>query len=288
MREVAPGDIVFSYAGGVVAAIGVARSFAYEAPKPAEFGSAGPNWSRIGWRVDVLFHELDVRVKPSEYADRIVPLLPTRYSPLSQKATGLQSVYLTLVPNRLADALVGLIGEEARNVRAALDDRSSAFSDSAVGLAEWEQYLSDTVAQDMTIEDSERKAIILARRGQGKFKSSVLALEGRCRITGVDRVEHLRASHIKPWRDCSTAGERLDGENGFLMTPSIDHLFDRGFISFDSKGQLLISPIAHRQSLLRMGVDVERQANVGRFSSGQNAYLEYHRDQVFLQAKIRL
>jgi len=40
---------------------------------------------------------------------------------------------------------------------------------------------------------------------------------------------HLVASHCKPWRD-STNGERLDGENGLLLTQSIDHLFDRGFI----------------------------------------------------------
>ncbi len=58
----------------------------------------------------------------------------------------------------------------------------------------------------------------------------VQALEQRCRITGVDRPEHLRASHSKPWRDSDNA-ERLDGENGLLLTPSIDHLFDRGFIS---------------------------------------------------------
>jgi hypothetical protein len=51
------------------------------------------------------------------------------------------------------------------------------------------------------------------------------------RITGVGRREHLRASHIQPWRD-SENDARLDGENGLLLTPTIDHLFDRGFISF--------------------------------------------------------
>jgi len=49
----------------------------------------------------------------------------------------------------------------------------------------------------------------------------------------VDRPEHLRASHCKPWCDCESNEERLNGENGLLLTPSIDHLFDRGFISFE-------------------------------------------------------
>jgi hypothetical protein len=74
----------------------------------------------------------------------------------------------------------------------------------------------------------------------------------RRRITGVERIEHLRASHCKPWRDSSDP-ERLDAENGLLLTPSIDHLFDRGFIAFE----------------------------------GQKRYLEFRRERVFLEARVR-
>ena len=77
--------------------------------------------------------------------------------------------------------------------------------------------------------------------------------------------------------------ERLDGENGLLLTPSIDHLFDRGFISFENDGGLLISPVAHRPSLQRMGVKTEERVNVGSFSEGQTHYLEFHRDSIFLK-----
>jgi hypothetical protein len=45
----------------------------------------------------------------------------------------------------------------------------------------------------------------------------------------VGLIEHLRASHCKPWRD-ATNEERLNRENGLLLTPSIDHLFERGAI----------------------------------------------------------
>jgi hypothetical protein len=74
------------------------------------------------------------------------------------------------------------------------------------------------------------------------------------RITGVENPVHLVASHCKPWRD-STNDERLNGGNGLLLTPSIDHLFDRGFIGFEDNGKLIISPVAHRPSLQRMGID---------------------------------
>ena len=73
-------------------------------------------------------------------------------------------------------------------------------------------------------------------------------IERRCRITGADNPIHLVASHCKPWCDSSNE-ERLNGEDGLLLTPSIDHLFDCGFIGFEDSGRLVISPVAHLHSL---------------------------------------
>src|SRR5450432_906030 len=127
--------------------------------------------------------------------------------------------------------------------------------------------------------ETEREAIVLARRGQGTFKANMMRIERACRITGVTREEHLRASHCKPWRDASNQ-ERLDGENGLLLTPSIDHLFDRGFIGFDNNGDLIVSPVAHLESLQKMGLDPKRTKNVGSFANGQSHYIEFHRENV--------
>ena len=88
--------------------------------------------------------------------------------------------------------------------------------------------------QDTQIPVTEKRQVILARRGQGKFRERVSMIERACRITQVNRPEHLIASHCKPWRDCESNDERLDGENGLLLTPTVDHLFDRGFISFEN------------------------------------------------------
>jgi len=94
----------------------------------------------------------------------------------------------------------------------------------------------------------------------------------------------LIASHCKPWRD-ATDDERLNGENGLLLTPSIDHLFDRGFIGFENNGELIISPVAHRPSLRRMGIETEKTANVGVFTLGQKAFLGFHRNEVLLRVQ---
>jgi putative restriction endonuclease len=57
---------------------------------------------------------------------------------------------------------------------------------------------------------------------------------------------------------------------------SIDHLFDRGFIGFKDSGTLIISLVAHRPSLERMG-ETKCIVNVGRFTQGQRKFLEFHR-----------
>lgn len=284
MRVVAPGDGIFSFAKTQISAIGIAKSHGYEAPKPLAFGAAGAYWDKIGWRVDVHFIELAHTIRPADYIELIRPLLPDRYSPLLPNGRGLQSVYLTIVDGALATLLIDLIGANARAIFAGQVLTEGATFSPAIGLAEWEEHEIDSVKASSTLAMTEIQAIVMARRGQGLFKSRVAKIEKACRITGVDRPEHLIASHCKPWRD-STNDERLDGENGLLLTPDADHLFDRGYIGFENNGDLIISPVVQRQSLIKMGIDPGSLTNVGTFSSGQRRYLEFHRDEVLLTSR---
>src|ERR1700761_9525185 len=64
MREVAPGDLIFSFADTLIKAIGAARSYCYECPKPEEFGSAGLNWNVVGWRVEIEWMRLLHEIRP--------------------------------------------------------------------------------------------------------------------------------------------------------------------------------------------------------------------------------
>ncbi len=284
MREVAPGDLVFSFADTLIKSIGIARSNAYEAPKPLEFGETGAYWDKIGWRVDVSFVPLKHVIRPSQHMAVLGPLLPKKYGPLRSNGHGLQAIYLTELPEPLAITLVDLIGREARNILDGLRLSDIVSPSVALGLAQWEEHEIAKVSTDKTMPETTRQAVVLARRGQGLFKQNVMKREHRCRLTHVDRPEHLRASHCKPWRDASN-DERLDGENGLLLTPDADHLFDRGFISFDDGGDVLVSPVAHVESLIRMGLDPAGLKNVGKFTSGQKQYLAFHRNEVFLQTQ---
>jgi putative restriction endonuclease len=286
MREVAPGDLVFSFCDTRIRAVGIARSVAYEAPKPDEFEGAGRNWNAIGWRIDVQFQERTSAVRPADWIEQLRPLLPSRYSPLRPNGHGIQSVYLTSLNRPLALALADLVGSDvAALARTEIAQETEAFAPNAE-LFVWEEHLRETIERDPQLSSTDRESLILARRGQGVFRQRVQRFESFCRVTRVDRGEHLRASHCKPWRD-SSHDERLDGENGLLLTPSIDHLFDRGFISFRENGDLLVSPVAHRSSLIKMGVPTDQALNVGGFSRGQSRFLEYHRDAVFLRSQLR-
>lgn len=280
MREVAPGDLVLSFSDTRILAVGIAQSYCWECPKPLEFGAAGQNWENIGWRVNVEFRPLAQTIRPKDHIDLLRPLLPARYAPLQPNGNGLQSVYLTELPAPLAGMLLSLIGEEVAPIAEAASDVSPVASDD---LELWERRLEQSVADDAAIPETDRLAIVLARSGQGLFKKRVSRIESRCRITRVENPVHLVASHCKPWRDASNE-ERLDGENGLLLTPSIDHLFDRGFIGFEDSGRLIISPVAHHPSLERMGIEVAGRMNVGAFSSGQKRFLDFHRNAVLLQA----
>lgn len=285
MREVSPGDLVFCFADSRIRAFGLANSHAYEAPKPPEFGDAGRNWNDIGWRVDISFSGIATEFRPSQWMERLRPLLPAKYAPLQQDGRGVQSIYLTRLPAPLALALADLIGAEISAIARNELTAELAHAAPRPDLVLWEEHLRSEIQSNVSIPDTEREALILARRGQGRFREGVQLFERHCRVTRVDRPEHLRASHCKPWRDSNHA-ERLDPENGLLLTPSIDHLFDRGFISFESTGRLLVSPVAHPESLAKMGVPVDRSLDVGVFSSGQSRFLEYHRDAVFLRANV--
>jgi putative restriction endonuclease len=280
MREVAPGDLIFSFMDTRILAVGIAQSYCWESPKPLEFGTAGENWENIGWKVKVSFTKLTNKVRPKDHIELLRPLLPARYSPLQPNGNGLQSVYLTEVPASLAEVLIGLIGQEIAPIALAARGVKPVPADD---LDSWERKIEQEVASNSAIPETDRLALVRARSGQGLFKERVGKIESRCRITGVDNPVHLIASHCKPWRD-STNEERLNGENGLLLTPSIDHLFDRGFIGFEDNGTLIISPVAHRPSLQRMGIEIERVVNVGGFTSGQKQFLEFHRSAVLLQS----
>ena len=120
--------------------------------------------------------------------------------------------------------------------------------------------------------------LILARLGQGKFRSDVLTLwNGACAVTGCKVVDALRASHIRPWRN-SDHRQRRDPENGLPLTASLDALFDRGLITFSDAGDMLVSEMIDGADRALFGIPTRLRR---RPSPKQKEFLSYHRECVF-------
>lgn len=137
--------------------------------------------------------------------------------------------------------------------------------------------LSAITQLDTTLTVKQRLA--LARIGQGRFRNRVLDRWGyRCAVTGSKTLCAIRASHIMPWNVCDNA-QRVDPDNGLPLIASLDALFDRGVISFEDCGKLLVSDslLSIEYQFFHLG-----EASLRREpSTSMKKYLCYHREHVF-------
>ena len=209
MRRADPGDIVLSYADGKIGNIGRVTEFAFTAPKPEEFGETGAYWNKEGWLLPVFWTPLAVPVRPKDMIARLGPLLPKTHSPIRPgTGDGNQGVYLASIPEPVFDTVMA---GAAYNAAALYRGGANSLNFQVVS-----ELLDDIVerriAADLELEDTIRTSVIQARRGQGKFRANVEAVERACRLTGITNPTLLIASHIKPWRLCNTA-QRTPGRH---------------------------------------------------------------------------
>lgn len=128
------------------------------------------------------------------------------------------------------------------------------------------------------INETEKLRLTKSRIGQGIYRSNLMQIESKCRVTGLTDSNYLIASHIKPWSH-SDDSEKLDGNNGLLLSPHIDKLFDQGYISFTNNGRILISEKINPDVILKWGIN--KKLNIGSLNRHQAKYLEYHQSNIF-------
>jgi HNH endonuclease len=137
---------------------------------------------------------------------------------------------------------------------------------------------------DSNLPTAEKFNLVRARVGQGKFRQQVMQRwRNACAVTGCQVSAMLRASHIKPWRDCVNASEQLSADNGLMLTANLDALFDRGLISFDKTGAMLISPEISDLDTKSLGLKSARL--LIRPSEWQDRFLAYHRQTFGFEVK---
>lgn len=122
------------------------------------------------------------------------------------------------------------------------------------------------------------------RSGQGRYKLAVIDLWQTCSVTGCANPALLVASHIVAHKN-ALPNERLDPHNGLLLTPNLDKLFDRGLISFDDHGKILIARRVDEKILSHFGIHASMKL---RFIPPKTAeYLARHRTAFLERDSIR-
>jgi hypothetical protein len=131
------------------------------------------------------------------------------------------------------------------------------------------------------IQNTTERALVYARVGQGKFGWAVRQLwNNRCAVTGSSTQKAIEACHIKCWADSNNI-ERLDPNNGLLLTASLHKLFDAGYISFEASGKMIVSPELSRAEQKIFGIIGKRLSKKPSVATAK--YLAYHRNQMFLR-----
>lgn len=144
----------------------------------------------------------------------------------------------------------------------------------------WEDCF-ETIADSVDIT-TEYMATIKARVGQAKYRQQLLEkYVGRCVITGISQSKLLVASHIKPWSVCSDV-ERVDVENGLLLSANMDRLFDSGLLTFGQEGRMFISNFVSEENRSKLHISKDTVIDL-HGSSRLFQYMEYHRDVLFVR-----
>lgn len=129
----------------------------------------------------------------------------------------------------------------------------------------------------LNVEGALKKAVINTRVNQGIFRDLLLKKYKKCCLCDVQNHTLLIASHIKPWAE-SKPKEKLDVDNGFLMCPNHDKLFDKGYITFDNGGKIIISDRLTENDRAFLNVDNRMHIDL---TESNKKYLKFHRENVF-------
>ena len=251
--KVRQGDIIFCCYDQRISFLAIADGDSYTEERPMT--RAFQEWDAVGNRVDVQIVELDRKVHRDEIATEFIARFNKRSVPslFSNQAT-LNQIYMAHLP---ADAGMYLLEAVHQTARCE------------------EAFISSGTTEPAKISATTREALVMSRIGQGKFRADLIKRwHGRCALTGLQNVNLMVASHINAWA-LSNNAERLDVENGLLLAPHIDRLFDQGMISFSDRGYLQISHMLDAEDRIILGLD--RFTKIDSLSGKNLLYLQRHR-----------
>lgn len=136
-----------------------------------------------------------------------------------------------------------------------------------------------SIQNDVNLTETEKESLVKSRIGQGLFRKRLIEYWNGCSVTTCETIPLLMASHIKPWRKSNNV-ERLDVYNGLLLTPNLDKLFDKGYISFNKKGRIICSDSLSSDEYKVLGIT--KSMELKHIDDEHQIFLEFHRNNCLL------
>ncbi len=295
MKNVKKGDIILHSVHKKIVAISIAKDDCIEAQQPYELKREWL-WQDDGYMVYTQYFELKHSIITSEHKDMILELQPETNAPFNRLGRG-NTGYLFNSTKELSSYLIQQIlkVQEDGNTIQILKDLIEKYFKQVLTYnmqdntsnefiaEETQQYTlemkADQIDQIEKLTNTEKLTLIKSRVGHGGLKKKLLEREGKCKVCGLSDERFLIASHIKPWNQ-SDAQERLDIENVLLLCPHHDSVFDKGYITFDGDGTLVISSELSSESRALLNL-VEGKKVV--ISDKNGHYLRWHKQYLFRQ-----
>ncbi len=261
MKEVKKGDPIFHYVKGEIVAVSLAKSDCVEEARPSTL------WHQTvadkGYLVALEYHELDVPLNVREQFEEISPLLPLKYAPFQLDASG-NPGYLYPCHEALTIKLLELISES----------NFYRINEEQLELTVDEVKRTERNTLIPVITETESEAKMKMRWGKLKFRNEVAPLwEEQCALCAIKLPDLLKASHAKPWKDCSN-DERLDPFNGLLLCRNHAALYEEGLIAFDGQGRLHISSSIQEDDYDMYGLNQRKKINI---HPENKVYFKWHK-----------
>ena len=98
---------------------------------------------------------------------------------------------------------------------------------------------------------------------------------GQCALTSVKTSSVLRAVRFRRWEDCDTDAERLDVQNGLLLTANLAALFEDHLLTLDDEGRIIIATRLHWRDHAALGLSATM--SVQGLTDAHRGYLIAHR-----------
>lgn len=262
MTKVKKGDIIFSMYKRKLVSVNTAKDRCIDANRPTDLDSINL-WEKEGWIINTEYNVLKNPIAIDDYIEEILDLCQEKYAPFTKQGKGSQG-YLFEISNEMGKYLLELASNKNDNI----DSLSK----------EEKEYIEDMESLLNKFKDeTEKETTVKTRVGQGLFKNKLLSKSCECKLCRLNIKELLIASHCKPWKVCNNK-ERLDVNNGMLLCPTHDALFDKGLITFDDEGNIKISDKINENQFELLNINKNMKIDI---NEKQLDYIAYHREVIF-------